>query len=254
MLPQAENEYLTLAGAGTPMGTLLRRFWFPAFLSEELPEPDCPPIRITLMGEALVAFRDSTGQVGLLGQHCPHRGASLFFGRNEECGLRCVYHGWKYDIHGNCVDMPNEPPESNFKDKIRHIAYPCLERGGIVWTYMGPEGLESPAPEFEWATVPASQRYASRHSQECNWLQALEGGIDTSHVPFLHRGARAADPDDWQPDPITNIVFDYHFAPTDYGLMFGSPRPLEGGRAHWSVVQWMMPWHKIIPPLAADAP
>src|SRR5436189_2329457 len=154
MLPQAENEYLTLTGAGTPMGTLLRRFWFPAFLSEELPEPDCPPIRITLMGEALVAFRDSTGQVGVLGQHCPHRGASLFFGRNEECGLRCVYHGWKFDVSGACVDQLNEPEELQFKHKVRLTAYPTCELGGIVWAYLGPAEQKPPVPRFAWTEAP----------------------------------------------------------------------------------------------------
>src|ERR671939_380063 len=138
MLSKEDNELIARTGPGTPMGELMRRFWMPALLADELPAPDCPPIRVRLLGEDLVAFRDSSGQVGLLAANCPHRGASLFFGRNEESGLRCVYHGWKFDVAGACVDMPNEPPESNFKDKIHHTAYPTVERNGVIWSYLGP--------------------------------------------------------------------------------------------------------------------
>src|SRR5579885_1952307 len=176
MLSQEENELITRVGPGTPMGAALRRYWLPALLVEELPAPDCPPVRVRLLGEDLVAFRDSMGQLGLLGAHCPHRGASLFFGRNEECGLRCVYHGWKFDVAGACVDMPSEPEESTFKERVRATAYPCVERGGVVWTYMGPPALQPPLPELEWALLPEPQRYASKRLQECNWLQAMEGG------------------------------------------------------------------------------
>ena len=130
MLTKEENEQLTRVGPGTLMGELMRQYWMPALLSSELPEPDGSTVRVRLLGEDLVAFRDSNGRLGLLGAHCPHRGAPLFYGRNEESGLRCIYHGWKYDVEGNCVDMPNEPPESNFKDKIHHLAYPCKEREG----------------------------------------------------------------------------------------------------------------------------
>src|SRR2546428_10432922 len=137
MLTAEDNQLLTRVGPGTPMGELMRQYWLPVLLSSELPAPDCPPVRVRLLSENLIAFRDSAGRPGLLGNHCPHRGASLFFGRNEEDGLRCVYHGWKFDVTGACVDMPNEPPESNFKHKIHHTAYPCRERNGIVWAYMG---------------------------------------------------------------------------------------------------------------------
>ena len=138
MLSAADNELVTRIGPGTPMGDVMRRYWIPAMLSEELQEPDGIPVRVRLVSEDLIAFRDSDGKIGLLGNHCPHRGASLFFGRNEESGLRCVYHGWKYDVSGACVDMPNEPPESNFKHKIQHTAYPCQEKGGVIWAYSGP--------------------------------------------------------------------------------------------------------------------
>ena len=138
MLTREQNERLIRTDRGTEMGDLLRRYWIPALLTEELPEPDCPPVRVQLLGERLIAFRDSEGRLGLLDEFCSHRTASLFFGRNEECGLRCAYHGWKYDVDGNCVDMPSEPPESRFREKIKQKAYPCIERGGVVWTYMGP--------------------------------------------------------------------------------------------------------------------
>ncbi len=143
MLNKEDNQTLTRVGPGTVMGDFLRQYWQPILLTDELPEPDCAPLRVRLLGEDLIAVRTSSGKVGLLGNHCPHRGASLFFGRNEEEGLRCVYHGWKYDVDGNCVDMPNEPPESNFKHKIQHTAYPCQERAGLIWAYLGPQ---SPPP------------------------------------------------------------------------------------------------------------
>src|SRR5919199_3696733 len=137
MLTKEDNELVCRVGPSTPMGNLMRQYWVPALMSSELPEPDCAPLRVRILGENLIAFRDSRGQVGLLDQACPHRGASLFFGRNEEQGLRCVYHGWKYDVTGACVDMPSEPAESNFKSKVRARAYPTHERNGIVWAYMG---------------------------------------------------------------------------------------------------------------------
>src|SRR5579872_4093485 len=158
MLSQEDNEVLARVGPGTMMGDVFRQYWLPLLLSTELPEPDGPPLRVRALGEDLVAFRDTNGQVGLLDVNCAHRGASLFFGRNEECGLRCVYHGWKFDLDGRCVDMPNEPPESNFKDKVRATAYPCRERAGIVWAYLGPPELVPDVPEYEFLTVPDSHR------------------------------------------------------------------------------------------------
>src|SRR6267154_2477424 len=137
MLSKEDNELLCRVGPGTPMGELMRQYWLPAMLSSELPSPDSDPLRVMLLGEQLIAFRDSNGKVGLLANNCPHRGASLFFGRNEEVGLRCVYHGWKFDTDGTCVDMPNEPAESDFKSKVKAISYPCVEMAGVVWTYMG---------------------------------------------------------------------------------------------------------------------
>ena len=138
MLSKQDNELVTRVGPGTPMGNLMRQYWVPAMLSSELPHADCDPVRVLLLGEQLIAFRDTNGKPGLIQSNCPHRGASLFFGRNEEAGLRCVYHGWKFATDGTCVDMPNEPAESDFKAKVKATAYPCTERGGIVWTYIGP--------------------------------------------------------------------------------------------------------------------
>ena len=188
MLTRAENDLLTQTGPGTPMGNLVRRYWIPALLSQELPKPDGPPLRLKLLGEKLIALRDSSGKVALFDPRCPHRGADLFYGRNEECGIRCVYHGWKFDVEGNCVNMPSEPAETSFKHKVKITAYPCLERGGVVWTYMGPPEVKPAFPELEWTALPESHRLAARRLQECNWFQGYEGGWDTAHLPFLHRG------------------------------------------------------------------
>src|SRR5947209_6498079 len=172
MLPKDENELLCRVGPGTPMGNLLRQYWFPAIPSFELPSPDCPPKRVRLLGEDLVAFRDSRGQIGLVAQACPHRGASLFFGRNEEAGLRCVYHGWKYDITGQCVDMPSEPAESNFKSKIRAHAYQARDVNHVIWVYMGPRETPPPFPRFEICTLPIEQVGKARlMMEEANWFQ-----------------------------------------------------------------------------------
>ena len=170
------------------MGNLLRRFWTPAMLSDELPEPDCDPVRLRLLGEDLVAFRDTDGNVGLLDNYCPHRRASIFFGRNEECGLRCVYHGWKFDVQGNCVDMPSEPAESNFKDKVRITAYPTHEAGGVIWTYMGPEDKQPGFRNFFGDAFPESEWRATKIISVCNWMKGLEGNIDSSHIDYLHSG------------------------------------------------------------------
>ena len=184
MLSQEDNEMLTRTNTGTPMGELMRRYWMPALLSKELPEPDCPPIRVRLLGEDLVAFRDTEGRVGLLDAYCSHRRASLFYGRNEECGLRCVYHGWKYDVEGNVVDTPAEPPQSNLKNKVRHKAYPCREALGMVFTYMGPPERMPLFPDYEWLTLPLENVGVTKFFLECNYLQALEE-IAIRHIhPF----------------------------------------------------------------------
>jgi phenylpropionate dioxygenase-like ring-hydroxylating dioxygenase large terminal subunit len=150
-------------------------------MSWEVPEPDCPPVTIKLLGEELVAFRDTNGKVGVVGARCAHRRAHLFWGRNEECGIKCVYHGWKFDVEGRCTDMPSEPAESNFKDKVRIPAYPTYEVAGLVFCFMGPPEKKPSPPLFQWTQVPAENRAMSKIWQQCNWLQALEGGIDNVH-------------------------------------------------------------------------
>ncbi|MFJ7730199.1 Rieske 2Fe-2S domain-containing protein, partial [Neobacillus sp. NPDC097160] len=189
MLSTKDNDLLTRTGPETSMGNMLRQYWIPALLAEELPHPDCPPVLVKLLGEELIAFRDTNGKLGIVDEFCPHRKVSLFFGRNEDCGLRCAYHGWKFDTNGNCVDLPSEPAESKFKDKVKIKSFPCEERGGVIWTYMGPPESKPELPEQEWMLVSDSQRHLSRKMQECNFFQALEGGIDSSHVSILHSGS-----------------------------------------------------------------
>ncbi len=259
MLSREDNELLTQTGPGTPMGEFFRRFWMPALLSDELPEPDCPPVRIKVLSEELVAFRDTNGDVGVVDNYCPHRRASLFFGRNEECGLRCVYHGWKFDVNGDCVDMPSEPAESNFKDKVKIKAYPARDYGSCVWIYMGPRELQPELPAFEWARVPDDHRVVTRFIQHSNYMQCTEGEIDSSHVSFLHSVFDLSI--DYHRDMRTgeqkggrNSVLSYKFgAPqltvkeTDYGFTYGSRRGPEDGNYYWRVTQWMLPMFSLIP-------
>ena len=251
MLTQAENEMLTGVGAGTPMGRMLREHWLPAIFSDEV-RADGDPLRIRLLGEDLLAFRDSQGRVGIVETRCPHRGAGLFHGRNEECGLRCVYHGWKFDVEGRCVDMPSEPPESSFKDKIQLLSYPVLERNGIVWAYMVRRASPPQLPALEWNLVPPSQVHASKRVQDCNWVQALEGGIDPSHVSFLHAPLQPSS----GPGAIGERLYlgDKHprfeMLETPYGMRIGSRRNVEEGRLYWSITHFMMPWYNAFNALA----
>src|SRR5438309_616672 len=188
MLSKEENELITRTGPGTPMGEAIRRYWVPACLSTELPERDGDPIRVRLLGEDLVAFRDSQGRIGLFPENCPHRGAALYLGRNEEGGLRCLYHGWKIDVEGNVLDTPCEPPESVVREKVKARAYPCHEQGDVVWAYMGPREKMPPFPDYQWTLVPAPNRSIKKVLEECNWVQSLEGSMDRSHAPLLHDG------------------------------------------------------------------
>jgi phthalate 4,5-dioxygenase oxygenase subunit len=191
MFTAEENELLTHVGPGTPTGDVMRRYWLPALVSEELPEPDCPPVRTRLLGEDLVAFRDTNGRIGLIAEKCAHRRASLFFGRNEECGLRCIYHGWKYDVDGNIVDTPAEPVESMVKRHVKQIAYPCVEVNGLVWTYMGPKEKKPPLPDFPWFSLPRENMDPGYKCLiECSWLQCIEGDNDSVHSAYLHRRRR----------------------------------------------------------------
>ena len=186
MLSPRDNERLVRVGRGTPAGELFRRYWQPACLSSELAEPDGPPVRVRLLGENLIAFRATNGKVGLVDAYCPHRRAPLFFGRNEECGLRCVYHGWKFDVDGHCVDLPSEPETSPMKATIKLTAYPVVEKAGLVWAYLGPKDTMPAPPDYEWTRAPATHCHISKTYEACNYLQALEGGLDTAHSSFLH--------------------------------------------------------------------
>src|SRR6201999_4245982 len=194
MLRKEQNDLLTQTGPDTPFGKMFRAYWVPALLAEELPENECPPVRVKLFSERLLAFRDTDGRYGLIDEFCAHRGVSLWFGRNEEAGLRCPYHGWKYDVTGQCIDVPSEPEASGFCNKIKLKSYPLIKIGDVLWTYMGPPEKEPPHPEWEFALVPPEQTFTSKRLQESNWLQAMEGGIDSSHVSFLHRGDLNSDP------------------------------------------------------------
>jgi len=249
MLSQEDNEFVTRVGPGTPMGAMMREYWLPAMLASELPTPDCDPVRVLLLGEQLIAFRETSGKVGLIQNLCPHRGASLFYGRNEEGGLRCVYHGWKYDTAGNCTDMPNEPAESNFKSKIHATAYPCVEKAGIIWTYMGPHETPPPMPRIEASEV-GDDYDVGASLRSCNWLQALEGDLDTSHVSFLHGGSRKIE----DTTPGTDQYYmQLHRAPkylaldTDYGAMYGAYRPADEGEQYWRIAQFLFPFYSHIP-------
>jgi len=232
------NDRLTQTGPGTPMGEVFRRYWIPACLSEEIFEPDGPPVRVRLLSEDLVAFRDSSGEIGLVEAYCAHRRAPLFFGRNEECGLRCVYHGWKFDVQGTCVDMPSEPPYSKFRLRVAIKAYPTYERAGIVWTYMGPTQEMPPPPNYEWMRAPyLKHQRVSKTGEHANYLQGFEGGIDTAHSSFAHNNDIT--------DPNTLRVLDPHptleVDRTDYGFRYGSIRNISEDQSYVRVYQYYMP-------------
>jgi phthalate 4,5-dioxygenase len=241
MLSAEENDRLTRVGPRTPMGTLLRRYWQPACLSCELPDPDGTPLRVRLLGEDLIAFRNTEGKVGLVDAYCPHRRAPMFFGRNEECGLRCVYHGWKFDRTGACVDMPSEPAGTTLQAKVKILAYPTCERGGVVWTYMGPDALMPAEPDYEWTRAPAHSRYVSKTFENCNWLQALEGGLDTAHSSFAHNNFGSDKNEMRQRDRAPRIDVER----TDYGYYYISTRDLGAEGKYIRVYQYIMPAQQI---------
>jgi nitrite reductase/ring-hydroxylating ferredoxin subunit len=239
MLTPEDNERICRVGPGTPAGTFFRRYWLPALLSEEVPEDDGAPVRVRLLGEDLIAYRDTTGAVGLVDAFCPHRRAPMFFGRNEDCGLRCVYHGWKFDRNGACVEMPSEPPDSLFKTKVTIGAYPTYEAGGIVWAYLGPREHEPAPPDFELCRAPASHRVATKTLQECNYLQALEGGIDSVHSGFLHCN------DIHDRKLLRNNRCEVEYDLTPYGIAGAAIHPLDGDRIYARTFHFVMPIHSI---------
>src|SRR5258706_7997024 len=253
MFPVERNELLTRLGGATPRGELCRRYWLPVLLGEELPEPDCAPVRVKLLGERLIAFRDTQGRIGLIEEFCAHRGVSLWFGRNEENGIRCPYHGWKYDVTGQCVDLPSEPEESGMRKTIRLSSYPVIERAGVIWAYLGPPDQKPEAPAYEWTQVPPSRRYVSKRVQETNYLQAMEGALDSVHSGFLHRHSVADDPLlKRDPESLEMLLADRHpkILPTvsPAGLYVATRRDVGADRYYWRVTQWLMPCFSFFPP------
>jgi phthalate 4,5-dioxygenase len=254
MLSREDNELLTRTGPGTAMGELLRRYWIPVVQAGELASGGRVK-RVQLLGERLIAYRTPDGRPGLAGEGCPHRGASLYFGRVEPGGIRCVYHGWKFGLDGQCVEMPSEP-ESSFAAKVRHTSYRCLERGGVVWAYMGPG--EAPAlPDLEWTLLPESHLFISKRVQDCNWFQALEGGIDSSHISFLHSPIRHDDSEitramDRASFGVGAAVETGDRAPrfevvdTDYGVLIGARRAHPRGW-YWRITQFLLPFYTMPP-------
>jgi phenylpropionate dioxygenase-like ring-hydroxylating dioxygenase large terminal subunit len=250
MLSPKDNDYLCRIGPGTPMGNLMREYWLPAVRSDELPAPDCPPLRVRLLGEDLIGYRTTSGAVGLVQSACPHRGASLFFGRNEEEGLRCVYHGWKFDVTGACVDMPSEPAESNFRSKVRARAYPTHERNGIIWAYMGPRETPPPLPDIEANILAKGAHEISVLHRPCNWMQGWEGEMDTVHAAFLHGGQNSFD--EYEPGSFNYYQYKtraarFNTIETEYGLSNGAFRPAEDETYYWRVTHILFPFYNMIP-------
>ena len=235
------------------MGDLMRQYWMPALITADLPEPGGLPIRIRLLGEDLLLFQSPGGDVGIIGSICPHRGASLYYGRNENDGIRCVYHAWKFNLSGDCVDLPNDCHGEKMKTQIKHTAYPCVNRGGLIWTYLGAASPPPPLPKLEWLDLPEDQVHISLRVQECNWLQALEGEIDSSHAGFLHSRIDGAGDAPWA--KLAESYGNPHFEvePSDAGLQIASRRDAGNGRYYWRINQFMMPFWTIVPPSGEEA-
>ncbi|MDB5859943.1 MAG: putative dioxygenase, oxygenase subunit [Ramlibacter sp.] len=256
MLSHEKNALLTQSGPGTPMGKFMRAFWIPAMTAAEVPAADEPPVRLQLLNERLVVFRDSAGRVGVLEENCPHRGASLFFGRNEEGGIRCVYHGWKFDVAGACMDMPTEPAGSRMCNNVKAKAYPARVAGGLLWVYLGDARPAPELPGFEFLGVPAQQVYASRWHQECNYAQAMEGELDSAHVGFLHRMVNQTSADN---QALTGKYFQedtspsWKILPTEAGFMACNGRRVDGDQRYWRLNQFLLPFYTMIPPRPGDA-
>lgn len=254
MLKPEINELLTRTGPGTHMGDLFRQYWIPALLAEELPADGCPPVRVKLLSERMIAFRDSEGRYGLIDEFCAHRGASLWFGNNETGGLRCAYHGWKYDVTGQCVEVPSEPENSGFCAKVKLTGYPLVRIGDILWTYLGDPATPPPLPEYEFVHVPSDQVFTSKRWQECNWLQALEGGIDSSHVSWLHSAGLRDDPlfkgSKGNEYNMKDMKPFFEVVDSAGGLYVGVRRNAEEGHYYWRITPWVMPAFTMVPPRA----
>ncbi len=245
MLSLEDNELLCRIGPGTPMGELFRQYWLPAVKSDELPSPDCAPMRLKLLGEELIAFRVTSGEVGIMQNSCPHRGASMFFGRNEEEGLRCVYHGWKFDVAGNCVDMPSEPAESNFRSKVHARAYKAFERNGVIWAYMGSREEAPAVPELEGNMFDENYSVNVLYRAN-NWMQGIEGELDTIHAAFLHGGASQRAPSSPPPGSFQYYTRKspegkFSIRETEYGVSYGMYRPAEDDSYYWRIGHLLFP-------------
>ncbi len=248
-----ENELLTRVGPGTPMGALMREYWIPIAQSDEV-KTDGDPLRVVSLGEPLIAFRDSSGRLGVLDHRCAHRCASLFFGRNEQNGIRCIYHGWKFDVDGNCLDMPNVPPHQDSKHKVKAKSYKATERYGVIWIYMGERAVPPPFPDFELNDLGNDEIKVQLIQQEYNWLQGLENDIDTSHFGFLHLGGvNAAElvPGDTMHYLASDRTPQFHIEETPLGLMYGAYRPADASNTHthWRLAHLVVPFW-VIPPAA----
>ena len=247
MLSREDNETLVRVGPGTPMGRLMRLHWIPFLRSSDV-QRDGQPHRVRLLGEDLVAFRDSSGRVGLVDHACPHRGAPMVFGRNEDDGLRCVYHGWKFGTDGRCQDMPAEPANSPMCARMKITAYPVQERNGMLWAYMGTDPAP-PLPQLEWNLVPEEQVAISIRVQECNWLQALEGEIDSAHAAILH-GRVDQDGAIAQWKQAQDLAPTFECVPHEAGISIGSRRKLDAERQYIRVNQFLMPFYTLVPPFS----
>jgi phthalate 4,5-dioxygenase oxygenase subunit len=256
MLSKENNDVLCRVGPGTPMGNLMRQYWIPAATSAELAAREGAPLRVRLLGENLIAFRTASGELGMLEQTCPHRGASLFYGKNEADGLRCVYHGWKFGVNGACLEMPSETSEHCFKQKVKATAYPCVERGGVIWTYMGPRHTPPPLPDLEANMDP--QSYVVMVQRRCNYMQALEGDIDTVHFAFLHIGHMTLENTHEGSFPRYQVLQRaprYTVIDTDYGTCYGAYRSTENDDTlYWRIGNALMPFYTQVPlgPLAVN--
>ena len=237
MLKHEDNERICRVGPGTPGGNLFRAYWQPFALSTELAETDGAPVRVRLLGEDLIAFRDTNGCVGLVDAYCPHRRAPMFYARNEECGLRCVYHGWKFDVDGNCADLPTEPAESAMRRNVRIKSYPVCEKGSVLWAYLGPKDKLPPEPDFEWLRVPAANLHVSRTNPACNYLQGLEGGLDTAHSSYLHNNKLGDKTYLRSADGAPKLEVER----TDYGYTYVSHRKAREDGDYVRVYQYIMP-------------
>jgi phthalate 4,5-dioxygenase len=254
VLGREDNELLTRVGAGTPMGDMMRRYWLPALLSEEIAQPDCDPVKVRLLGDDLVAFRDSQGRVGLLANACSHRCASLAYGCNEQGGLRCLYHGWKYDVDGFLLETPNEPRHSQLRHKVRHPSYPVVEEGGVVWTYLGLQPGPA-APRLAWASAPPAHRAAMKIRMAANYLQVVEGGLDTTHVGILHQTGMAAVAD----HPVTktndlamlkgDVTPRLDIQLTRSGFQYAAIRRVNEATNYVRITSYGMPWYTTVPHL-----